>query len=163
MYYGAASNANNTSQLMKQRSTNMLKIKLVNNHNLQVADRLLSLQHECLPYDKPYNTLSGYWWIATTADNVDCGFGGLVNSVRWSDCGYLCRAGVVPNSRGQGLQKKLIRVRVNKAKALGWNWLVTDTHDNPASANSLIACGFKMFEPSSPWGARGTLYWRKKL
>jgi hypothetical protein len=27
----------------------------------------------------------------------------------------------------------------------------------------LIACGFKMFEPSKPWGCKDTLYWRKKL
>jgi hypothetical protein len=27
----------------------------------------------------------------------------------------------------------------------------------------LIACGFKMFEPSQPWGCKDTLYWRKKL
>jgi hypothetical protein len=41
--------------------------------------------------------------------------------------------------------------------------LVTDTHDNPASANSLIARGFKLFDPTKPWGATGTLYWRLKL
>jgi hypothetical protein len=41
--------------------------------------------------------------------------------------------------------------------------LITDTYLNPASSNSLISCGFRLFEPSNPWGARGTLYWRKKL
>ena len=129
---------------------------------LRTAVRLRALQKLCLPYDKPYDTRKGYWWIATD-EGIDTAFAGLVPSSRWCDTGYLCRAGVAPSSRGKGLQKKLIRVRVAKAKALGWSWLITDTHDNPASANSLIACGFKMFEPSIPWGIRGTLYWRRKI
>jgi GNAT superfamily N-acetyltransferase len=83
--------------------------------------------------------------------------------VRWIDTGYLCRAGVLSGYRGHGIQKKLIRARIRQAKALGWNWLVTDTYLNPASSNSLIATGFKLFEPSKPWGATQTLYWRKKL
>jgi hypothetical protein len=29
--------------------------------------------------------------------------------------------------------------------------------------NSLIAIGFKMFNPTKPWGASMTLYWRLKL
>jgi len=49
------------------------------------------------------------------------------------------------------------------AKEKGMNWLVTDTNDNPASGNSLIACGFKLFEPTVPWAAKGAIYWRMKL
>jgi len=94
---------------------------------------------------------------------VDCGFAGLVYSSRWSDCGYLVRCGVLPSHRGFGLQKKFIRVRIRQAKALGLNWLITSTYDNPASANSLISCGFKMFNPTNPWMAKHTSYWRLKL
>ena len=136
-------------------------IKRVDIRHLRIQNRLSALQGICLPYDEPYDTNFGSWWIATE-NGVDIGFAGLVRTVSWSDCGYLCRAGVVPNSRGQGLQKKLIHVRVRQAKALGWNWVVTDTRLNPASANSLISCGFKMFEPSKPWGCKDTLYWRKR-
>jgi len=124
---------------------------------------LARLQKQCLPHDDPSITTSGYWWLVHSEDNVPVAFAGLVPSLRWLDCGYLCRAGVLPAHRGQGIQKKLIRVRVRQARALGWNWLVTDTHDNPASANSLIARGFKLFDPTKPWGATGTLYWRLKL
>ena len=124
---------------------------------------LTRLQKQCLPYDKPATTTFGYWWLVHSEDGVPVAFAGLVPSQRWSDCGYLCRAGVLPTHRGQGIQKKLIRVRIRQARALGWNWLVTDTNDNPASANSLIARGFKMFDPTKPWGADKTLYWRFKL
>ena len=136
-------------------------LKRVDIRKQSSQDKLSRLQKVCLPYDQPIDTNFGSWWIATE-NGVDIGFAGLVRSVSWSDCGYLCRAGVVPSARGQGLQKKLINVRVRQAKALGWNWVVTDTRLNPASANSLISCGFKMFEPSKPWGCKDTLYWQKK-
>lgn len=140
-----------------------MKINRVDIRQLKNVNRLFTLQGICLPSDNPYDTNTGFWWTATDASNRDIAFAGLVYSSRWSDCGYLCRAGVVPSSRGQGIQKKLIRVRIRQAKAVEMKWLVTDTHDNPASSNSLISCGFKLFNPSVPWGAKGTLYWRLKL
>jgi GNAT superfamily N-acetyltransferase len=140
-----------------------MKINRVDIRQSKNVNRLFTLQKTCLPSDNPYDTTTGFWWAATDASSRDIAFAGLVYSSRWSDCGYLCRAGVVPSSRGQGIQKKLIRVRIRQAKALGMNWLVTDTHDNPASSNSLISCGFKLFDPSVAWGGKGTLYWRLKL
>jgi len=140
-----------------------MKINRVDVRNSRVQEELSELQRICLPNDIPYDTTTGFWWTAADASASLVGFAGLVFSSRWSDCGYLCRAGVVPGSRGQGLQKKFIRVRIRQAKAVSMKWLVTDTHDNPASSNSLISCGFKLFDPSSPWGGKGTLYWRLKL
>jgi len=137
-------------------------IKRVDIRKESVQDKLSVLQNKCLPFDTPYDTNFGSWWIATE-NGVDIGFAGLVRTVSWADCGYLCRAGVVPVARGQGLQKQFIRVRLRQAKALGWRWVVTDTTDNPASANSLIATGFKLFQPTKPWGFKNTLYWRRKL
>jgi len=139
-----------------------MKIQRVNTRQSSVQTRLLQHQKKCLPYDKTNDTNHGYWWIATK-DGVDCGFAGLVYSSRWSDCGYLVRCGVVSDYRGQALQKKFIRVRIRQAKALGLNWLITSTYDNPASANSLISCGFKMFDPTNPWMTKHTSYWRLKL
>jgi predicted acetyltransferase len=139
-----------------------MQIKRVDIRLDSVQMRLSVLQKICLPYDKPYDTTAGYWWIAIK-NGVDIGFAGLVHSSRWTDCCNLIRAGVVPNMRGQGLQKKFIRVRIRQAKALKMNWIVTSTYDNPASANSLIACGFKMFDPSVPWMTAHTSYWRLKL
>jgi predicted acetyltransferase len=139
-----------------------MKIQRVDTRQPAVQTKLSLLHKKCLPYDKSYDTNHGYWWIATK-DGLDIGFAGLIYSPWWSDCGYLIRCGVLPNHRGQGLQKKFIRVRIRQAKALKMNWLVTSTYDNPASANSLISCGFKLFNPSKPWMAKNTLYWRLKL
>lgn len=120
------------------------------------------LQIECLPADKPAETERGFWWVAEL-DKRPVAFAGMYPSARYAEVGYLCRAGVVRDMRGMGLQKRLIRVRVNKARAIGWKWLVTDTLNNPASANSLIACGFQTFTPAAPWGGDCAIYWRKKL
>jgi GNAT superfamily N-acetyltransferase len=140
-----------------------MNIRRINTKPESNRELLDDIQKACLPYDRPYDTNFGYWWTATDALGICTGFAGLVHSVRWSDAGYLCRSGVLPACRGQGIQKKLIRARIKKAKQLGMNWLVTDTRDNPASANSLISCGFKMFNPSVPWGFKDTVYWRLNL
>jgi GNAT superfamily N-acetyltransferase len=140
-----------------------MKIKRVNLLSPEAQNTLSALQQICLPYDRPYKTNAGYWWVVSGDGHEPIGFAGLVPSTRWADTGYLCRAGVVADCRGKGIQKKLIRVRIRQAKVNGWRWLITDTFENPASSNSLIAMGFKLFEPSVPWGAKGTLYWRLKL
>jgi GNAT superfamily N-acetyltransferase len=140
-----------------------MKIKRVDIRHSQIQNELSVLQKKCLPYDTPYDTNFGYWWIVYDALNVPCAFAGLVRSSRFTNVGYLCRAGVLPSHRGYGIQKKLIRARIRQARALGWEWLITDTYDNPASSNSLIATGFKLYESSQPWGVSETLYWRLKL
>jgi GNAT superfamily N-acetyltransferase len=139
-----------------------MKIKHIDTSVQANIDVLNKLQKECLPYDKPYKLSEGDWWVAYQ-DSKPIAFAGLVRSARWTDTGYLCRSGVIRSARGRGVQKRLIRVRQTYAKKLGWSWLITDTYYNPASSNSLISCGFKLYDPSVPWGAKGTLYWRKKL
>jgi GNAT superfamily N-acetyltransferase len=141
----------------------LMKIKRVDVRNPRIQTELSVLQKKCLPYDTPYDVNYGYWWIVYDALNCPSAFSGLVRSSRFTNVGYLCRSGVLPSHRGRGVQKRLIRARIRQARALGWEWLITDTYENPASANSLIATGFKMYEPSQPWGATGTLYWRLKL
>lgn len=120
------------------------------------------LQRAVLPGDEPHPTDTGVWWLVYDGDKA-VAFAGMVPSKRWALTMYLCRAGVAESHRGQGLQKRLIGVRERAAKALGVRWLITDTTANPASSNSLIARGFRLYEPSAPWGPKAALYWRKKL
>jgi len=141
----------------------LMKIKRVDIRCSEIQNDLGVLQEKCLPGDTPYDTNYGYWWIVYDALNLPCAFAGLVRSVRWTNVGYLCRAGVLLSHRGRGVQKRLIRARIRQARALGWDYLITDTYLNPASSNSLIACGFKLYEPLKPWGVKETLYWRLNL
>lgn len=126
------------------------------------ATLLRRLQLEILPADTPADTKVGLWWIVLDGDKP-VGFAGLHPSRRWSDVGYLCRAGVEPAYRGYGLQRRLIRVRECAARKCGYRYMVSDTYENPPSANNLIACGYKTYIPEDPWGAPGVTYWRKVL
>jgi GNAT superfamily N-acetyltransferase len=75
---------------------------------------------------------------------------------------YLSRAGVVPEFRGHGLQKRLIRARLAWARRAGLKAAYTYTLRNPASANSLIACGFRSFYPGPRYDV-DRQWWRRKL
>jgi GNAT superfamily N-acetyltransferase len=122
------------------------------------------LQKQCLPADEPLEPSTGYWWLAWAEDGRLAGFCSLHPSRRWQDTGYLSRAGVLDCFQGHGLQKRLIKVRERLARRLGWLWLVSDTTDNPASANNLISCGFKTYSPRLAYTeAPETIYWRKRL
>lgn len=138
-------------------------VRQVNTKDPEIVAILERLQITCLPGDIPQKATSGYWWLCYTDAGVPVGFAGMVPSVRWEQTGYLSRAGILPAHQGRGLQKRLIKVRIAKAKQLGWRFLLSDTSENPASANSLISCGFKMYEPRNPYGLKTSLYWRRKI
>ena len=126
---------------------------------------LIDLQLECLPGDDPEIPKAGsWWWLAIDEDGKAVGFAGMRPSERWQQTIYLCRAGVLPDYRGQGIQKRLIRARLAKARALGNTHAITDcTTENPASAKSLIKAGFRPYWPKAPWGLPHSIYWIKKL
>jgi GNAT superfamily N-acetyltransferase len=110
----------------------------------------------------PFPWLSGWWWIVEY-DGKPVAFAGL-QETREGGSGYLCRTGVIPSHRGQGLQKKMIRIRERKALSRGWKRICTDTTGNPISANNLIACGYRTFLPKTPWGPEpSTIYWVRSM
>lgn len=140
----------------------MLQIKRIDVRHEKAIALLNWLQLEILPADLPDDVTVGSWWVAYS-DGSPIGFCGIKRSSRWVNAGYLCRAGVLRKFRGKGIQKKLIRVRIAQAKKLGWQWVISDTYENPASANNLISTGFQMYIPSRKYGADGTCYWRKRI
>lgn len=121
-----------------------------------------ALHKELFPADAHPDYSAGDWWLLYVGAEL-AGFAGLHSSVQWGDAGYLVRSGVRGKFRGKGLQRRLIRLRERQARARGWKWAITSTYDNHASANNLIACGYRLYEPQRPWGAKGTLYWRRQL
>lgn len=129
----------------------------------EYADELLEMQRACLPQSPAKDPEDAPYWWGVFFGGVLVGFAALRPAVTTKNAGYLCRAGVLPSHRGHGLQRRLIRVRERKAKALGWEMLVTDTFKNPHSANNIAACGFKIFTPKEPWTFAGSIYWRKAL
>ena len=119
------------------------------------------LKEETMPLDKIDLGDTMMWFVFDGKKPI--GYAGLRLSARWKDCCYLNCAGVLPEYQGKGIQKKLIRARVAKARKLGMEWVFSDTYRNPASENSLIACGFKLYLPEDEYATQHSIYWRKKL
>lgn len=107
----------------------------------------------------------GYWWLVFWGKSKVVGFSGLVPFFGVGDgVGYLKRAYVLPEHRGQGLQLRFIHRRERKAKELGWSLLVTETSgDNLPSQHSMMRAGFVSFIPEQQWGKPGSVYFKKSL
>lgn len=145
-----------------------LRILALDVSNAGVADAVATWQTSLFPSDAPVDIPSSLWWWArvkpATGLSFCVGLAGLqVGHQGDAVTGYLSLAGVVPGWRGLGIHKDLIRKRITKARELGLLRLVTDTYNNPASANNLIDLGFRTFMPDAPWKADGAVYWFKDL
>jgi GNAT superfamily N-acetyltransferase len=119
------------------------------------------LDAKCFPGLEPYLKPGAYWWLAVDGLGA-AAFAGL--KYVGHNTGFLCRVGVDKAYRGLGLHKKLIRLREAKARKLGWKWIITYTSPlNVKSANNLISCGYKLYDPQTKYGVENALYFRKKL
>jgi GNAT superfamily N-acetyltransferase len=139
------------------------RIREVDGDDDEIADTLHHLHKLTFADTAPdIDPETGWWWLVTT-EHEPVGFAGMRQAYTQELGGYLSRSGVVEEHRGQGLQRRLIRVREAKGRRFGWKIMLTDTTDNPASANSLIASGYKLYWPKYPWAFPHSLYWRKNL
>lgn len=87
------------------------------------------------------------WWIVS----VDGEIAGYCSIMPRAQGGYLSRAGVLRQFQGQGLQKQMIKTRLDYARQQGWPWVVTDTHrENWASMHNLQKMGFRPYKPRRP-------------
>jgi GNAT superfamily N-acetyltransferase len=140
-----------------------LTIKEVDANEEEYHEELIAL-HDLTFFDPAVrpDLPRGYWWLVR-ADGEAIAFCGMTHTFGDWRTGYLKRAGVHKAFRGLGLQRRLITVRERKARKLGMTCMLTDTTDNPASANSLIGAGYKIFEPQHRWAFKHSIYWRKTL
>lgn len=139
-----------------------LRILKVDTADPKVASDILKMHEACFP-DLDFQQLHGDWWIAYR-NGAPVAFAGLWPSVRSPGSGYLCRAGVMPEARGEGLQRRLIKVREKEARKKRWVALFSDCRPgNAHSLNNLFACGYRAFVPSDPWSGEEWNYVRKIL
>ena len=138
------------------------RILKVDPSHADVAATIIQMHAQCFP-GLEFQQLHGDWWIAYDGETkAPAAFAGLWPSVRTPGAGYLCRAGVLPQGRGKGLQRKLIKVREREAKKKRWVVLFSDiAPGNAHSLNNLYACGFRAFVPSEPWSGEDWNYVRK--
>jgi GNAT superfamily N-acetyltransferase len=124
---------------------------------------IIDIHEECFGDEIDCPSLKeGYWWVVWD-DDTPVGFCCLRRAAATPGAGYLARSGVMPRARGYGLQKRLIAVREEKARALGLIRMVSDTTENVHSSNNLMACGYRLFDPMTRWAFEHSLYWQKRL
>lgn len=106
-----------------------------------------------------------FWGAYEKGTGKLVGVAGMVHSAIEVDSFYLNRSYVLPEHRGHGLQRRLIKARVDRAREMGGKTCTSDTYNVPASTNNLIACGFRAYAPEQPWrsGDDGVVYWRLAL
>jgi len=140
------------------------KLERVDANDPQTWAILVQMDHDCFNNNAPPLTdNTGEWWIAYAGEEP-AGFAAIRPAGSDPKRGaYLSRSGVLPRFRGCGLQKVMIRRRLAWAKRAAFSYVITDTMGNPASANSLIACGFRMYTPPYKWSFEDACYWRKFL
>lgn len=126
---------------------------------------LNSFEPERFPALTSRHISRGFWWLAIDENNVAAGFTGMVPFFDQADgVGYLKRAYVLPQYRGQGMQIRFIAERESKASELGWHLLVTEcARDNIASARNLLHAGFEAFTPDQKWAGEDSMYFRKRI
>jgi GNAT superfamily N-acetyltransferase len=77
---------------------------------------------------------------------------------------FLERAGVLPIAQGNGLQRRMIRLREKWAKQQGAECVLTYVEArNYESLVNLLRCRYRLYEPANPWGIEGGHYFRKEL
>lgn len=78
---------------------------------------------------------------------------------------FLERAGVLPIANGQGLQRRMIRLRESWARQQSGaqEMLTYVAPRNYQSMVNLLRCGYRFYEPNYPWGIEGGHYFRKEL
>lgn len=105
---------------------------------------------------------TGHCWLGFCGETA-VSFATLIPSDRYPNAGYFKRVGVLPAHRGHRLQLRHMRAIEARARRNGWNWIVSDTTDNPHSANNFVRCGYQILAPASPWAYPASIYWGKKL
>ena len=100
------------------------------------------------------------WWAVRDGGEIKA-FCGL-DMLHREDAAILCRAWISPSLRGSGLHRRMVRARERCAASGDVERLVSYTaRHNCKSANTLIRCGYRTYEPEHEWGLEGCTYWFK--
>ena len=141
----------------------MYRVRAVDSQDEDIADTLADVHRLTFFDTAPVpNFDHGHWWLAYR-DSAPVGFAGVIPSTHACNAGYFCRVGVLRGHSGNALQLRLMRAMESQARRNGWSAVVSDTTDNPASANNFIRAGYRLYTPKIPWAWPHTLYWRKSV
>lgn len=139
-----------------------IQIRLVNAEQSKYAAQIANLHWMLFPSIQLPPLASKYWWVAYEFGKP-IGFAHMCQSTYYPKSGYFARVGVLPGWRGQGLQRRFMKIMENTARREGWEAIYSDTRKAPHSAANIKAAGYVPFSPEVPWGYKGVKYWVKHL
>lgn len=125
---------------------------------------VINLHWKIFPTDSINDMFSeeGSWFWLIWDDKKPVGFASITQVD--DEIMFFSRSGILPSHRGQGLQKRLIRVRENFCRKYDYKTIITYTLlNNPASANNLFSMGFKLYVPEYQYIDGNVNYFIKEL
>jgi GNAT superfamily N-acetyltransferase len=126
----------------------------------------------CFPIDAPAVFAGANWFIGGDGGRpaAYCAWKPIEHDD--ATVGFHYRGGVLPDWRGQGLQREMLRLREAEMREQGIAWAVTYTDaDGAASMRNLIAEGYRPYAPTPTTtlsglgrlGRVGFVHWEKRL
>ena len=120
----------------------------------------LALDRALFPNDEPV-TIAHALWIAEDERGLPVGFCAAKNTLGYA---FLLRAAVTEGANGQGLQRRMIRVREAWARKQGAKRIITYvSHANAPSLVNLIRCGYRFYTPTTLYAGKRFHYLEKDL
>lgn len=145
-----------------------MAVKIKQSRDLQV---LFGLHLKTFPQDEWEDPEDTTYWIAYQSGAASGGPAGELTPVGFcsvKDVGdktlYLTRVGVLPEARGQGLQRHLMKAARRWAKRRGYTTMITYTLvTNYPSITNMIRDGWNLYDPTFPWVGSEVFYYRYDL
>lgn len=135
-----------------------MKYKLSRTDDLRTVRRL---HRKLFPNDE-YD-LEGQLWVCRDSNKNPVGFC-AARLLEDMETVFLNRSGVLPIANGNGLQRRMIKVRERWAAEGGAKNIVTYAlHDNHASIVNLVKSGYLLYHPAWRWASEGVHYFLKEL
>jgi GNAT superfamily N-acetyltransferase len=123
--------------------------------------------HEiCFETEKKVDCDPGGFHLAAFDGKTMVAFALAIPSPLFPQAIYIIRVGVLPDYRGRGLQKEMMRRLETWAKQKGFVSCVSDTANfSVASMRAFISLEYKPFWPEqpAPWALPYSVYWQKSL
>jgi len=126
----------------------------------------------CFPLDTPAVFAGAQWLIGWDGDKPAAYCAWKTVEHDGVPVGFHYRGGVLPDYRGQGLQRRMLHLREDEMRRHGLAKAVTYTDaDGAASMRNLIAEGYRPYAPTpnttlsglGRLGRVGFVHWEKKL
>jgi ribosomal protein S18 acetylase RimI-like enzyme len=126
----------------------------------------------CFPLDTPAVISGARWLIGWDGDRAAAYCAWKIVDHDGIAVGFHYRGGVLPDHRGRGLQRQMVRLREAEMREQGLKTAVTYTDaDGAASMRNLIAEGYRPYVPTPTTtlsglgrlGRVGFVHWEKRL